>query len=150
MPRSGVRGFSPSALSAAMRRRGAGVEDLADAIGIARQTVSRWLDGAAVPTAPLLHRAAAWLNTAVSDLAPMPEDRILMADLRVRTGLTQRSAAGQLGVEHAVIGEIERGRRTVSQSWVERLAELYELPTQTIVATWERTNTRRQQRLDSL
>ncbi|WP_261777255.1 helix-turn-helix transcriptional regulator [Rhodococcoides kroppenstedtii] len=150
MPQSGVRGFSPQALDDAMRRKGAGRDDLADAIGVSRQSVGSWVAGRSVPTPALLVSAARWLDLSPADLAPVPADRLRIADLRVRAGLTQREAAEALDVGSTTITEVERGRRQFKSELGERMAEIYGVDYSIIDAAWKRTVAARQARLDSL
>lgn len=150
MPPSGVRGFSPSALDAAMSRKRASNEDLADAIGVSRQSVAAWRSGKTLPTAALLRKAASWLTVSVADLIPIEDDRLRISDLRIRVGLTQRRAAVELGSSPTTIAEIERGRRAYSEDTAAAMAEVYRTDAAAVRAAWDRTNAARKARLDSM
>lgn len=150
MPPSGVRGFSPSALDAALLRKRVGSDDLADSIGVSRQSVNAWRRGRAIPTPVLLAKVARWLDISISDLVPIPEDRLRMADLRVRAGLSQREAASRLGLGTSTLTVIEKGRRTVSPDLALAMVDVYGLDEATVLDAWERTNAARKAYLDSL
>lgn len=150
MPLSAVRGFSPSALRSAMTRKPAAVNDLADAIGASRQSVSAWLAGRASPTPALLLKAANWLSVSVDDLVPLPPDRLRVSDLRVRAGLSQRDAAPSLGVSASSLTDIEKGRRKVDDRVAKLMAELYGVPVGEVLEAWQRSNEARAAFLKSL
>ncbi|OZC83417.1 hypothetical protein CH282_15775 [Rhodococcus sp. 06-418-1B] len=150
MPQSGVRGFSPSALDAAMSRKRASNDDLADAIGVSRQSVAAWRSGRAIPTAVLLRKAASWLTVAVADLVPIDDERLRISDLRIRVGLTQRMAATDLGLNPTAVAEIEKGRRSFSDEVATSMASLYRTDVDAVRMAWERTNAARKARLDSM
>lgn len=150
MPLSAVRGFSPSALRSAMARKPAAVNDLADAIGASRQSVSAWLAGRASPTPALLLKAANWLSVAVDDLVPLPPGSLRVSDLRVRAGLSQRDAAPPLGVSASSLTDIEKGRRKIDHDVAKSMAELYGVPVSRVVEAWQRSNEARAAFLKSL
>lgn len=150
MPQSGVRGFSPSALDAAMSRKRATSEDLADAIGVSRQSIAAWRSGKAIPTAVLLRKAASWLTVSVADLIPIEDDRLRISDLRIRVGLTQRLAAAELGLSPTAIAEIEKGRRALSDETAAVMATVYRTEVEAVRSAWDRTNAARKARLDSM
>ena len=150
MPLSAVRGFSPSALAAAMTRKPAQINDVADAIGISRQSVTAWLKGKSSPTPDVLARTAQWLNIPIADLVPIPADRLRISDLRVRAGLSQKAAAAGLGMPASTVADIEKGRRPVSADVVARFAELYDQDVAVVAASWDRANAARRAYLDSL
>lgn len=149
MPPSGVRGFSPSALNAALSRKRAGNQDLADAVGVSRQSVVAWQAGKSIPTAVMLHRVARWLDVAVADLVPIADDRLRISDLRIRTGMNQRSAAAELQIGHTALAEIERGRRQVSDEVVDRMVTVYGVEEGEIRDAWDRANAARKAHIDS-
>lgn len=150
MPPSGVRGFSPSALDAALLRKRVASEDLADSVGVSRQSVSAWRTGRTIPTPVLLAKVARWLDIPISDLVPIAEDRLRMADLRVRAGLSQRDAAALLGLATSTLTTIEKGRRSVSPDVAAAMVGVYGLDEATVLDAWERTNAARRAYLDSL
>lgn len=150
MPQNAVRGFSPSALDAAMSRKRATSEELADAIGASRQSVAAWRSGRAIPSAGLLRKAAAWLTVSVADLIPIEEDRLRISDLRIRVGLTQRQAAAEVGLSPTSIAEIEKGRRAISDESAAAMAAVYRTDIEAIRAAWDRTHAARKARIDSI
>ncbi|WP_083853160.1 MULTISPECIES: helix-turn-helix transcriptional regulator [unclassified Rhodococcus (in: high G+C Gram-positive bacteria)] len=150
MPPSGVRGFSPTALEAAMRRKGAASDDLADGIGVSRQSVSAWLSGKTVPTPVMIGKAATWLNVRTADLIPIPPDKLRLADLRTRAGLNQRNAAELIGVSASVLYEAEKGRREKSDDWLAVMSEAYGVAIEDVANAWDRTRAARAARIEGL
>jgi len=112
--------------------------DLADAAGVSEQTVSSWEIGRAAPTPPLLKRVASVLNVTVPDLAPIPDARLTLSDLRSQAGLTQADAATALGVSATVLGRIEKGRKLYDAERAALMADLYGVNIPKIREAWDR------------
>ncbi len=139
MPRGGTAGFSPAALRNALDRHALTIEDFADEIGISRQAVSSWLAGVTTPSPGSLVRAARTLELTPADLTPGISANLYIADLRVRTGMTQTATAEQLGISQSALSEIERGRRQPDPNLVASMVSLYSVDEEFIVEAWERT-----------
>jgi transcriptional regulator with XRE-family HTH domain len=135
--RSAVRGFSATRLRRYRQARKATIEDLADAAGVSAQAVSAWETGRAAPTPELLAKVAAELRLTVADLVPIPTDQLGLSDLRVQAGLTQASAAQQLGVSATLLGRIEKGRKDYEDERADQLAELYGVTKELVTKAWE-------------
>lgn len=150
MPPSGVRGFSPAALDAALLRKRVTSDDLADSIGVSGQSVNAWRRGRTIPAPFLLAKMARWLDVPIADLVPLADDRLRLADLRVRAGMSQRQAAAELAVGTSTLTEIEKGRRAVSADIASRMEAVYGIDHSMVLDAWERTNAARQAYLDSL
>ncbi|WP_372436079.1 helix-turn-helix domain-containing protein [Williamsia soli] len=139
VPRGGTAGFSPAALRNALDRHALTIEDFADEIGISRQAVSSWLAGVTTPSPGSLVRAARTLELTPADLTPGISANLYIADLRVRTGMTQTATAEQLGISQSALSEIERGRRQPDPNLVASMVSLYSVDEEFIVEAWERT-----------
>ncbi len=97
-PRAGVHGFSAAALRRTMTRAGVSTDELAELIGVARQTVSAWLNNVTVPSpGGSLAKVADVLEVEVAEFTPSAVGDPSLVDLRVRAGLSQTAAAVALG-----------------------------------------------------
>lgn len=143
MPRGGSVGFSPAILRRLMQRSGLTTEDLADQLGLSRQSVSAWLTGRTTPSPPSLVRIAEVLNATPADLTPGVARGLTLADMRVRAGLTQSAAAAEVGLAQTVLSQIERGRREVQPETADELARLYQLPVEDVIDAWDHSVSRR-------
>ncbi|OZD68119.1 hypothetical protein CH263_10360 [Rhodococcus sp. 06-1059B-a] len=150
MPPSGVRGFSPAALDAAILRKRVSSDDLADSIGVSRQSVNAWRRARTIPAPFLIAKMARWLDVSIADLVPIPDDKLRLSDLRVRAGMSQRQAADKLAIGTSTLTEIEKGRRPVSTDIASRMQSVYAADQATVLDSWERTNAARRSYLDSL
>lgn len=143
MPRGGSVGFSPAALRRSMERARFTAEELADQLGLSRQSVSAWLTGRTTPSPPSLIRAAELLNVTPADLTPGVSRGLTLPDMRVRAGLTQSAAAERIAVAQTVLSQIERGRREVHPDTADKLARLYGLSAGEVIEAWEQGVVRR-------
>lgn len=138
MPRGGSMGFSPVALRRNMQRTGYTAEEVADEIGLSRQSVSAWLVGRTTPSPKSLSRLAQLLGVTPADLTPgIPPDSASLQDMRTRAGLSQSAVAQKLGLLQSLLSDIERGRREFDADTAGKLAALYELPEDEIADAWE-------------
>ncbi|NMM90675.1 transcriptional regulator [Rhodococcus sp. SRB_17] len=144
--RSAVRGFSAARLRRYRQARKATIEDLADAAGVAAQTVSAWETGRAAPTPELLAKVAAELRLTVADLVPIPSDELGLSDLRVQAGMTQAHAAADLGISATLLGRIEKGRKEYDDLRAQQLATLYGATKVLVSEAWQRDRENRQAR----
>lgn len=149
VPRSGVRGFRADRLRELRMKSGLTPDDLAALVGGSRQSVFHWETGRSTPTPPVLKRLAAELDVAITVLVPLPENKLLLGDLRVRAGLTQAQAAEQLGISPTLLAEIEKGAKKVHDERVAALASLYGVDRATVVEVWERGRATREARARS-
>ncbi len=129
MPRSGVRGFSSSVLRMARADAGLRVDELARLLGVTQQAVAMWETGKSKPTPKL----------PAADLAPIREADLRIGDLRAQAGLTQVQVAQHLGVAPAIVGNMERGFRTVNGEHVPALAALYGVSEARVRSIWHQT-----------
>ena len=149
VPRGGTAGFSPAALRKALDRHDLTIEDFADDLGISRQAVSSWLAGTTTPSPTSLVRAARALEMTPADLTPGIEANLYVADLRVRTGLTQTAAARQLGISQSALSAIERGRKPPDLDIVTKMVAAFSVDEEFVVEAWERTVADRQRLRDA-
>ncbi|MDF3285042.1 helix-turn-helix transcriptional regulator [Gordonia sp. N1V] len=131
-------GFSPETFRRYMQRAGFSAEDVADQIGLSRQSVSLWLAGRTTPSPPSLVRVAELLRVTPADLTPGISRRpATLPDIRIRAGHTQSAAAEAVGISQTVLSQIERGRREMDQAVADKLARLYEVSDADVVEAWE-------------
>lgn len=148
MPRAGVHGFSAAALRRTMNRAGMSADELAELVGVARQTVSAWLNSVTVPSPGSLSKVASVLEVDVAEFTPAIAGEPVLVDLRVRAGFTQTAAAAELGVARTVLGVIERGqRRELPVQLAAAMATAYGVTHSEIEAAWDATLESRRQRL---
>ncbi len=145
MPRAGVYGFSSATLRRIMSRLGVQPDELAESVGVSRQSVSAWLNSTTVPSAPSLAAVASALGVNVEELTPgLDEEAIQIADLRARGGKSQSAAAGALSISRTSLGEFERGqRRELPDSVADAMAELYGVSRGVVDSAWENTRSAR-------
>lgn len=136
--RSGVSGFSGARLRRYRHSHDLTIDSLADAAGVSSEAISAWETGRSAPTAPLLARVANILRITVADLAPIPEDRLRLSDLRVQAGLNQGEAAAAVGISATLLGRIEKGRKPYDVDRAAQLAELYGTKLSRVRDAWNR------------
>ncbi|WP_310649855.1 helix-turn-helix transcriptional regulator [Gordonia amicalis] len=150
MPRAGVHGFSAAALRRTMTRAGVSTDELAELIGVARQTVSAWLNNVTVPSPGSLAKVADVLEVEVAEFTPSAVGDPSLVDLRVRAGLSQTAAAVALGVSRTVLGVVERGqRRELPAPLADGMASVYASTPADVYAAWEVTLATRRQVLEA-
>lgn len=149
MSRSGVRGFRADRLRELRGKAGLTLDDLSVRIGSSHQSVSHWETGRSTPGPPVLKKIAHVFDVSISVLVSIPDNRLLMGDLRVRTGLTQIQAAEQLGISPTSLGEIEKGMKPVNGDHVEAIADLYGADKSLVFEAWERGREARETRANS-
>jgi len=62
-----------------------------------------------------------------------------ISDLRSQAGLTQAHVADALGVSTTVIGDLERGFRSMDTNQADVLAELYQVDAARVRTIWQQT-----------
>ena len=137
VPRGGVSGFSPDVARRALDRHGMSAGDLAEAVGVTRQAVSAWLNGSKLPSVKSLAKVAEEVNLSPADLTPHVAGRPYLADLRARVGKTQAQVAADLSISPTVLSEIERGIHGVKDDVAAELAEVYDVPYETVWQAWD-------------
>lgn len=145
VPRAGVYGFSSATLRRIMSRLGVQPDELAEVVGVSRQSVSAWLNSTTVPSASSLAAVASALGVGVEELTPgLDEDAVQIADLRARCGKSQSAAASALAISRTSLGEFERGqRRELPDSAADAMAELYGVSRGVVDSAWENTRAAR-------
>lgn len=144
MPRAGVHGFSPAVLRRQMVRAEIAPAELAELVGVSRQSVSAWLNSVTAPSPESLLKIAEVLDADVDDFL-LARDGDSLSDLRVRVGLTQSAVAERLRVGRTVLGELERGERQELPAGLEgQLANLYKCEPSVVVAAFAVTRESRQ------
>lgn len=137
---------SPTALRAAMARRGVSVDDIAAHLDISPNTVHSWLDGSRAPSAPLLVSAARALGLRPADLTLVSEDDERLHDLRIHAGLLQQEACEVAGLRQPQLSKMERGVSAPRMELCEALATAYGVSPARVLEAWNRTrNDRRRQ-----
>lgn len=150
MPRAGVHGFSAAALRRTMSRAGISTDELAELIGVARQTVSAWLNNVTVPSPGSLAKVADVLEVEVAEFTPSAAKDPSLVDLRVRAGLSQTAAAEAMGVSRTVLGVVERGqRKELPATLADAMASTYGVKPGEVDAAWEATLEARRQLLEA-
>jgi len=139
MPRSGVRGFSPSALRRARAAAELNPDELARLLGATRQAVGTWERGDSKPGPAMLLALSRVLNVSAADLAPVREADLRLGDLRAYAGKTQGAVGQQLGTSTTAISDVERGFRPVLDELVGPMAILYGVSEDRIRWVWQQT-----------
>lgn len=139
MPRSGVRGFSPSALRQVRAAAHLSPDELARLIGATRQAVGTWERGDSKPSPVMLLALSNALGVPAADLAPVREADLRLGDLRAYAGLTQGAVAKHVATSTTAISDIERGFRPVVDELVAPLAALYGVTQDRVRSVWQQT-----------
>lgn len=137
MPRRAGQ-ISPTALRAAMSRRGVTVDDLAVHLGTSTSTVHGWLSARRVPEPPVLVSLARALGLRPEDLTLVDEASERLHDLRIHAGLLQAEAAHLAGLRQPQLSKMERGVSVPRKEACEALARAYAVPSERVMAAWER------------
>lgn len=137
--RAGVQNVSPAALRRQRNRRQLSLRQLSLISGVGAATISAWESGQRAPSARLLAAVADALEVTVADLVPVPQRRIVLADLRHQIGLSQRGAAERTGLSPSMYLAIETGYRVADQQQRVRVAGLLGVSEDEFVAVWDRT-----------
>ncbi|MET8703657.1 helix-turn-helix domain-containing protein [Kitasatospora sp. NPDC004723] len=109
------------------KRLGLTQQEVADAIGCSRSSVSEWETRGRVPRAARLKALASLLRVKVSDLLAPPNPTSLK-ELRTSAGLLQESVAKRLGVRNTTYCDVENGRQRIPARWIPILSELFDIP----------------------
>ncbi|MFI1890486.1 helix-turn-helix transcriptional regulator [Streptomyces jumonjinensis] len=96
-------------------------EQIADAVGCARSTVSTWETAGNMPRPAVLRHLAEFLGTTVNDLTVQSAPSSLRA-LRVAAGMRQVDIARMLGVGTPTYCDVETGRQGIPSRWIPALA----------------------------
>jgi len=147
MARSGVQGFSPTAFRRQRSRQQLSLSELSLLSGVSAATISAWETGKAAPSPRTLASAAETLGVAMADLVPVKEDRLVLANLRHRVGLTQQAAAKAVGLKRSMYAAIESGFRAADDEQRIHFAQLYGVTANVFETTWRRTRSARVARL---
>ena len=138
MPRSAGR-LSPTALSVAMNRRGASVDDLAVLFDVSTGTVRGWLSGRRVPDPPALLALSRALRVRPADLTLVDAHTERISDLRIHAGMLQSEVATASGITQSQLSKIERGVSRPTEPLVGSLASLYGVPPDRVHVAWQRS-----------
>lgn len=137
--RAGVQNVSPAALRRQRNRRKLSLRQLSLISGVGAATIGAWESGQRAPSARLLAAVADALEVTVADLVPVPQRRIVLADLRHQTGLSQRAASARTGLSPSMYLAIETGYRVADQGQRIRLAGLLGVTEDEFDTVWNRT-----------
>lgn len=136
--------ISPTALRAAMARRGVTVDDLAIHLDTSTTAIYGWLSARRVPEPPVLARLARALRVRPADLTLVGETEERLYDLRIHAGLLQAEAAATAGLRQPQLSKMERGVAVPREELCEGLARAYDLPADRVLAAWQRSREDRQ------
>jgi len=139
MTRGSVRGFRPSYLRNARLRANLSHEDLGLLASVAPSTIGHWESSRRVPSPEALMAVAHSLHMVVADFAPVADEDLRLIDLRNRVGLNQASAAAAMGISHQALGAIERGARSLTDSVIASMVQLYRTQPDVLVELWHRS-----------
>ncbi len=112
--------------------RGYTLDQIADILGISRQSVVYYAMGDRLPSIPILVRLAKLLSTSVDYLIGTDEPDIIMIGQRIRQfrkekGLTQTELAENLGKSLRVVQKYEKGQIDLSLSAISDIAEVLDV-----------------------
>lgn len=136
---SGVGRFRAGALRRARSKRRLTLRDLAALSGVSAVTLHSWETGTRNPSPRSLAKVAGALDLEIGDLVPVTESKVVLEDLRVQQGLSQRDAAVLVGMGPTLFREIETGHKAPSAPQRAALMELYELDENEFDVIWERS-----------
>lgn len=137
--RAGVQNVSPAALRRQRTRHKLSLRQLSLLSGVGAATIGAWEAGRRAPSPRLLAAVADALQVTVADLVPVPQRRVVLADLRHQTGLSQRDAAVEVGLSPSMYQAIETGYRAPDQAQRTRLAERFGVSEDEFSTVWNRT-----------
>ena len=136
---SGVGRFRAGALRRARARRRLTLRDLAALSGVSAVTLHSWETGIRNPSPRSLAKVAAALDLEIGDLVPVTESKVVLEDLRVQQGLSQRDAAALVGIGPTQYREIETGHKVADAAQRAALMELHGLDEDEFDVVWQRT-----------
>ena len=136
---SGVGRFRAGALRRARARRRLTLRDLAALSGVSAVTLHSWETGARNPSPRSLAKVATALELEIGDLVPVTESKVVLEDLRVQQGLSQRDAAVRIGMGPTLFREIETGHKAPNVTQRAALVKLHELDEDEFDVIWQRT-----------
>nr|WP_223241848.1 helix-turn-helix transcriptional regulator [Streptomyces sp. CBMA123] len=112
--------------------------DLAAKVGVTAPAVAKWESGQDLPKGEKLPAIAAALGLPLDDLFPHdgPPDLQL---LRCDAGLSIAQAAEAIGASRLPVSNAERGRRRLSDAYVQPLAEAYGVTEEVLSAAQDRS-----------
>ena len=136
---SGVGRFRAGALRRARARRRLTLRDLAALSGVSAVTLHSWETGTRNPSPRSLAKVASALDLEIGDLVPVTESKVVLEDLRVQQGLSQRDAAALVGIGPTLYREIETGHKAPAATQRAALMELHDLDEDEFDVIWQRT-----------
>lgn len=133
-----IPAFNAGAMRSARESKNWSQGRLAVALGLAVVTVSSWERGSSAPEPPKFVLLAAALDVSPADLLTTPAADWTLTDLRVVSGVHQKTAAAQLGIRPTRLSQIETGYEPLREPIRSDLAILYDVPIHAIDQAWER------------
>ncbi len=139
MGRAGVAKVSAAALRRQRHRRGLSLRQLSLLSGVGTATINAWENGQRAPSPRFLAAVADALQVTVADLVPVQQRRLVLADLRHQTGLSQRATAEATGLSPSMYRAIETGYRAPDPVQCARLADHLGVSKDDFADVWKRT-----------
>jgi len=136
---SGVGRFKPAALRRARARRRLTLRDLATLSGVSAPTLHSWEVGSRTPSPRSLVKVADALDMDIGDLVPVAETRVVLEDMRVQLGLSQRAAAAKAGIAPGAFRDVETGHKRPNEQQVAGFMALLDLDEAAFIQAWTRT-----------
>ncbi|MFE1439831.1 helix-turn-helix domain-containing protein [Streptomyces sp. NPDC058739] len=127
------RQFDGSRVRAVRRGKDLHQKELAEMVGVSAPTVARWESGQDFPKGEKLPAIAAALGQSLDVLFPHDGPLDLQL-LRCDAGLSVAQAAAIIGASRVPVSNAESGRRRLSDSYVQPLAEAYGVTEEELLA----------------
>jgi len=136
--RGRLRGFDAARLRDARRAANLTLEVLAARADVSQAAIGAWELGSNAPEPQWIASVCRVLGITIRSLVNLAEEEAELRDFRSWRGLSQRQVASALGISDTLLGKIERHVRRPYPEQLDELAELYQVDTEMLAASWER------------
>lgn len=138
MPRPSYRGFRGNHLRTLREAQGWTQEQLAVRVRAFPTMIGKWERGTVAPGAANVAKLAAAFGVRPQDFCAADPATLSLVELRVRSGLTRPQAADGSGISQRRLTQYEHAACRPTAGDGAALAELYDVPPETVLAAYDR------------
>jgi transcriptional regulator with XRE-family HTH domain len=137
-----LRGFVPSQIAKYRQAHGMSRGELARLIGVSTGAVGGWERGETTPQVDTLKSVAELFQVPMEAFIQIPQEERFLGDLRALRGMTQPQMAKVLPISMTTLAQLERGEARLTDQTAQSIANVLELPSDTVIEAYERVRGR--------
>jgi transcriptional regulator with XRE-family HTH domain len=137
-----LRGFVPSQIAKYRQAHGMSRGELARLIGVSTGAVGGWERGETTPQVDTLKSVAELFQVPMEAFIQIPQEERFLGDLRALRGMTQPQMAKMLPISMTTLAQLERGEARLTDQTAQSIANVLELPSDTVMEAYERVRGR--------